>query len=70
MLDFNKIHFESIDSTSTYALENIRETEDTYEIKDGKLVISVLDRGGKTTELKYSVEGNKLTIDGQDYTKQ
>ena len=44
--------------------------EDTYEIKDGKLVFFVTEQGGKPNEVKYSIEGNKLTIAGQDYTKQ
>ncbi|MCL1911325.1 MAG: hypothetical protein FWG13_03880 [Leptospirales bacterium] len=45
-------------------------TEDTYKIKDGKLVFFLSDYGGKPNEVKYSIEGNKLTIAGQEYTKQ
>lgn len=45
-----------------------QEAEGTYEIIDGKLHLTGGD--GATTELEYSLDGDKLTLGGAEYTKQ
>jgi hypothetical protein len=51
----------------TFALGDYK-VEGTYAIKDGKITITTED--GETKELEYSLEGDKLTIDGDTLTKK
>ena len=41
----------------------------SYEIKDGLLHVDLPEMGGKTAN-EYKLEGDKLTIDGDEYTKK
>jgi len=41
----------------------------TYEIKDGLLYTNLPEMGGKTDN-KYTLEGKKLTVEGDEYFKK